>query len=477
MKIAIASSELAPVAQSGGLGDAVAGLAAQLNRNGHDVCVVLPCYKSVRQHSGWKPKDTGVAIEIPLGHQSASAEILEYRKRGGHQVFLIRNDAMFDRDGLYGDRDGAFSDNARRFIFFSRAAYELCRRMEPQPDIIHAHDWQAALIPVLVKAGRARFRTLLTLHNVAYQGRFWSLDFALTGLPPEWFSPGGLEFHGDLNLLKGGILAADSLVTVSAAYARDILTPEAGCGLDAVLREQRGKLDGFLAGADYTVWNPASDKLLPRNYRPGALKGKLACREALLEKLDLTPVPDAPVFMMTTRLDEQKGLDVFLPLIDRLLADDVRLVILGAGDPRYMAELTVAARKYPRKLAYLESADSALEHLVLAGADIAIMPARAEPAGHSAVRCLKYGTIPVARDTGGLHEIVRDFDPTAGDGWGVVFYNYSSEALWDAIMRARSLFADSALWKQLVKRAMKCNFSWERAAAGYESLYNQLLKR
>lgn len=477
MKILLASSELSPVATTGGLGTAVAGLIGQLHANAHDVCLILPYYRAVKKYHYWKAKPTGVTLDIQSGGRRLAAEVLEYRKRGGYQVFFVKCDELFDRDGLYGDDSGPFGDNAERFIFFSKAAIELTRRMDPQPDILHAHDWQTALIPTLVKAWGLPFKTMLTIHNIAYQGQFWSLDFALTNLGPEWFTPSGLEFYGHLNLLKGGVITADMLTAVSDVYAHDILSSDGGCGLDAVLREHRDKLFGVLNGADYSEWNPATDKLIPKTYRASSLKGKQVCRTALLEKLGLAPGPSGPVFAMTSRLAETKGFDILFPLIDRLLADDVRLVIQGEGDPGYEAELTVAARKYPDKFAYLPHVEKKLSHLILAGADILLAPSRVEPSGHTVVQALRYGVVPVARDTGGLHEILRDYDPVTGEGWGLLFYDYSHEAFWDAIRRAKKLFARPAKWKELVRAGMGKNFSWENACAAYEVLYGQLLKR
>lgn len=476
MKIAFVSSEYSPVAHTGGLGDAVAGLTAQLHANGHDVCVILPYYRAARKYHYWKKKQTGVTLSIPVGGRTREAGILEYRKRGGHQIFFIANDDLFERDGLYGEGSTAYPDNAERFIFFSKAAVELCRRMDPKPDIIHCHDWQTALAPVLVRARGLPFRTLLTIHNIAYQGQFWSIDFALTNLPPEQFSPASLEFYGNLNLLKGGLLAADRITTVSDSYARDIQTPEFGCGLDAVLREQRHKLHGFLIGVDYSVWNPGTDKSLPKTFRPSALKGKAVCGEELLARLNLDPSPRGPILMMASRITEQKGLGILLPLLDRLLADDVRLIILGEGDEDSMARLTVAARRHARRFAYVPRPENKLAHLTVAGSEINLVPSRFEPGGHSAIKSLRYGTIPVARATGGLHEIVRDYDPTQQTGWGILFHEYSPDALWDAIHRAKKLHAERKTWKSLVERAMRLDFSWEKSAAAYETVYNQLLK-
>jgi starch synthase len=319
------------------------------------------------------------------------------------------------------------------------------------------------------------FKTVLTIHHVADQGSFWGIDFPLTNLPERFFTLNGVEFFGRLNFLKGGILYADKITTVSEHYRREILTPAGGHGLDGVLRENAARLTATLDGVDYARWNPASDRLIPALYEPKRLRGKQICREALLKEMKLESSPSGPVFGMVTRVVQEKGFEILVPLLDRLLWDDVRLIILGEGDPAYEIALAVAARKFPTKFAYQRKYDEKLAHLIEAGMDISLIPSRFEPAGLIAMYNLKYGALPVARVTGGIQEIIEDYDPTTDSGYGFLCYEYSSEAFWDAIKRARHIFRDRGRWTKLMKRAMACNFSWDTSAQRYEALYAELL--
>lgn len=467
---------MAPLARSGGLGDVLETLPAELQKRGHEVSVVLPYYRSIRELRGLKIKTTGVQMTVQVGSKRLDAEILECIAPNGVQVFLVRRDEYFDRSGFYGAEGRAYEDNAERFIYFSKAVVELVRRMKPAPDVIHVHDWQTALIPVFIHEYGLPFRTVLTLHNIAYQGSFWGIDFGLTNLPGSYFTANGVEFYGNLNFLKGGILFADALTTVSERYAREIQTPEYGCGLDHVLQQVGGKLVGILNGSDSTLWNPATDKWIPRKYRPNSLAGKRTCREALLAKFDLDPNPAGPVFAMVTRLAEQKGFDILFPLLDRLLADDVRLIILGEGDPDYESALLFAQKKHKGRFAFRKDFDDPLAHLIEAGSDITLIPSHFEPCGLSAMYSLKYGTIPVARACGGLHQIIQNYDPSTGGGNGFLFFEYSPEALWDSIGNAKKVFADAQTWKTLIQRAMNSDFSWSAAAEKYERIYESAAK-
>ncbi len=474
MKILMASSEMAPLARTGGLGDVLEALPAELDKRGHEVSVVLPFYRSIRENRALKIKNTGVQMTVQVGSRRIDTEILETLAPNDVQVFLVKRDEYFDRSAIYGTDGRAYEDNAERFIFFTKAIVELARRVNPSPDILHMHDWQTALLPVFVRDQALPFRTVLTIHNLAYQGSFWGVDFGLTNLPGDYFGAKGVEFYGQLNFMKGGILYADAVTTVSEHYAREIQTPEFGAGLDVVVRENARKLTGILNGADYATWNPATDKFIPKKYKPSAPAGKKVCRDALLAECALEPNPRGPVIAMVSRLAEQKGIDILLPLLDRLLADDVRLVILGEGDPQYERDFFVAAKRHAGRFAFHKAFDDKLAHLAEAGADITLIPSRFEPCGLTAMYSLKYGTIPLARASGGLHQIITDYDPTTGDGNGFLFYEYSAEALWDAIGRAKKFFADSAAWKALMLRAMECNFSWANAAQQYERIYEQL---
>src|SRR6184192_4756130 len=475
MRILMISAEGPPLQRAGAVIDVMDGLPAALRSRGHEVCVALPFYREIRENRAFKKKDTGIAVDVQVGEKVYVARYLEGRSASGVQLLLIRCDEFFDRDGIYGEHGKPYEDNASRFIFFCKATLELSRRLTPQLQVLHAHDWAAALVPVFVRAQGPPFKTVLTIHHVTDQGSFWGLDFSLTNLPERFFTLHGVEFFGRLNFLKGGILYADKITTVSEHYRRQILTPAGGYGLDQVLWENAHRLTAILDGADYTRWNPASDRLLPAHYDPRTLRGKESCRKALLEKMKLTPNPRGPVFGMVTRVVEEKGFEILMPLLDRLLWDDVRLIILGEGDPAYETALAIAARRFPTKFAYQKDYDEKVAHLIQAGMDISLIPSRFEPAGLGAMYNLKYGALPVARVTGGIQEIIEDYDPTTDSGYGFLCYEYSSEAFWDAIKRARQIFRDRRLWTRLMKRAMARNFSWDASAQRYEVLYKELI--
>ncbi|PYJ93481.1 MAG: glycogen synthase [Verrucomicrobia bacterium] len=424
----------------------------------------------------FEEKETGITVDIAVGDKSYVAEYFEGRSASGVQLFLIRCDEFFDRPGIYGERGQQYEDNAARFIFFCKAVLELARRLTPRVQILHVHDWAAALVPVFVRAHGLPFKTVLTIHHLGEQGSFWGLDFRLTNLPERFFTLHGVEFFGRLNFLKGGILYADRITTVSEHYRREILTPAGGHALDGVLRENSYRLSAILHGADYARWNPLADRLLPANYGTRKLRGKQICRDALLEEMKLAPSPRGPVFGMVTRVVEEKGFEILVPLLNRLLWDDVRLLILGEGDPAYETALAIAARKFPSKFAYQKDYDEKLAHLIEAGMDISLIPSRFEPSGLSAMYNLKYGALPVARATGGIQHIIEDYDPIADNGYGFLCYAYSTEAFWDAMKRARGLFKDRKLWTKLMKRAMTRDFSWDASARRYEEAYEELAR-
>ncbi len=475
MRILMISPEGPPLARATALVDVLEALPRELRAQGHEIGIVLPFYREIRENPEVQRKDTGVTADVRLGSKTYVAEFLAGRTAGGVQLFFVRCDEFFDRAGIYGEHGVAYEDNAARFIFFSKAALELARRLTPTPEVLHVHDWAAALVPVFVREWRLPFRTVLTIHHLAEQGSFWGLDFGLTNLPERYFRPTGVEFFGRMNLLKAGLLYADQVTTVSERFRREMLTPEGGCGLDVVLREQQAKIAGILNGADDARWNPASDPLLPQTFEPLDLRGKRTCRELLLDGLNLTPSPDGPVFGMVTRLVPEKGFDALMPVLDRLLSDDVRLIILGEGDAAYERALAIAAKKYRAKFAYRRVYDETLAHLIEAGSDISLIPSRIEPSGLSAMYSLKYGALPVARATGGIQEIIEDYDPTSDTGHGFLYYDPSAEALWDAIKRATVIYRTEAeTWQSLVRRAMTQSFSWQQAAERYEEIYARL---
>jgi starch synthase len=450
-------------------------LPSALHERGHEITLALPFYREIRENRAFKKKDTGITVDIQLGDTTHVARYVEGRSSSGVQLFFIRCDEFFDRKGIYGERGTPYEDNAARFIFFCKAIVELARRLTPQVEILHVHDWPPALVPVFVHAHGLPFSTVLTIHHVADQGSFWGLDFHLMNLPDRFFTLQGVEFFGRLNFLKGGILYADRITTVSEHYRREILKSPGGCGLDGVLRENAHRLSAILGGVNYTRWNPGSDRLLPARYDGRRLAGKAVCREALLKQMKLAPRPCGPVFGMVTRVVQEKGFKILVPLLDRLLWDDVRLIILGQGDPAFETALAVTARKFPTKFAYQKEYDEKLAHLIQAGMDVSLIPSQFEPAGLGAMYSLKYGALPVARVTGGIQEIIEDYDTAADSGYGFLCYEYSSEAFWDAMKRARQIFRDKVVWTKLMKRAMAQNFSWDVAAQRYEALYAEVL--
>ena len=475
MRILMISPEGPPLSRATALVDVIEALPRELRVRGHEIGIVLPFYREIRENADGAHKDTGITVDVRVGTKTHVAEFITGRTAGGVQLFYVRCDEFFDRPGMYGEHGVAYEDNAARFIFFSKAALELARRLTPSPQILHVHDWAAALVPVYVREYGMPFRTVLTIHHLAEQGSFWGLDFGLTNLPERYLRPQGIEYFGRMNLLKGGVLFADRITTVSERYRREMLTPEGGCGLDVVLREHSSRISAILNGADYTRWNPATDTLLPHTYDATALEGKRLCRELLLDSIGLAPAPAGPVFGMVTRLVPEKGFDVLMPVLDRLLSDDVRLIILGEGDPAYERALAIAAKRYPDRFAYRQSYNETFAHLIEAGVDITLIPSRIEPSGLSAMYSLKYGALPVARATGGIQEIIEDYDPTEDRGYGFLYYDASAEAFWDAIKRAREIFrTEPETWTTLTRRAMEQDFSWETAAQRYEDLYTTL---
>jgi len=474
MRILMISAEGPPLARATALVDVLEALPRELRARQHEVAIAMPFYREIRENGGFTTRETGITVDVQLGDKNYVAEFVEGRTAGGVQTFFVRNDEFFDRAGVYGEHGTPYEDNAARFIFFNKAALELARRMTPTPQILHVHDWAAALVPVLARHRQLPFATVLTIHHLAEQGSFWGLDFDLTNLPERYFKPRGVEFFGRLNLLKGGIVFADKITTVSERYRREMLNPDGGSELDIVLREHAHRLVSILNGADYERWNPETDSVLPQPFRAGDLQGKAVCRDLLLDALALAPEPAGPVFGMVTRLVPEKGFDLLMPLLDRLLSDDVRLIILGEGDPGYETALAIAARKYPSRFAYRRTYDEGLAHLIEAGADVTLIPSRIEPSGLSAMYSLKYGALPVARATGGIQEIIEDYDPTIDAGFGFLCYEKTPDAFWDSIKRARELFHDKPTWTALMERAMSRDFSWSEAAARYEGLYTEL---
>jgi starch synthase len=481
IKVLLASPEIAPFAKTGGLADVCEALPKALVPLGVAPTLVLPLYRSVKQGK-WELEKVLEALPIRLGADEIEATILRAWPTKDIPVFFVQQDDFFDRESLYGTSKGDYADNAVRFSFFSGAVLALAKALGQQWDIIHCHDWQTALIPVYLRVFYAntppfsQTRTILTIHNLGYQGIFPAGDFPRLGLPAYLFATTGLEFWGKVNLLKGGILFTDQVTTVSPTYAKEILTPELGYGLDAVLQAKAGGVIGILDGVDYSIWNPEDDPLLAARYSRGDLSGKRACKEDLLRRCQLSPdLIERPLLGMTSRLAGQKGIDLVCQVADRVMAQGAGLVILGSGERRYTTLLTKTARKYPKQMAVNIVFDEALAHRIEAGCDIYLMPSLYEPCGLSQMYSLKYGTIPVVRHTGGLVDTVVEADPEKKKGTGFTFIDYHPDAFWKAIEKAMRCFADKELWQLLMRQAMAQDFSWSHSGGEYFKLYQRLL--
>jgi starch synthase len=463
MKVAAVASEVVPFSKTGGLADVAGALPGALARLGVEVVTVTPLHRSARRHALEK---TGLVVRVPVG--DATVEAAVYRSGS---VYFLEHDPYFDRDGLYGTPAGDYPDNASRFVFLARAALELLRQLG-RPDVIQAHDWQAGLVPIYVKTlyaeAFAGTRSVFTIHNLAYQGVFWHLDMPLTGLDWSHFTWRGLEFFGKLSFLKAGLVHADALTTVSPTYAREIQTPEFGCGLDGVLRERAASLHGILNGVDYAEWDPERDPHLAARYSASDLEGKERCKAALQKRCGLPARPDVPLVGMIGRLSEQKGLDIFLEAADALAQQDLQFVILGSGDRRYREAVERVGDRYRNKVSVHVAFDNALAHQIEAGSDLFLMPSRYEPCGLNQIYSLRYGAVPVVRATGGLADTVVD------GVTGFTFGPYAAGALLEAVGRARAAYADRALWGRIQREGMKQDFSWDASARRYAELFRSL---
>ncbi len=476
--------EAVPWAKTGGLGDVAGALPVTLAARGFRVTLVLPYYRAGREGDP-AVEETGKTLRVPVGR--GALEVVVLRARGtppGLETLLLRCDPLYDRPGLYGEKGRDYPDNAERFGVLAAAACEIARTLDPPPQLIHAHDWQAALVPVLL-ATRYRedpvlrqVRTLLTVHNLAYQGLFPPEALDLWGLPRGLHDIGFLEFHGQVSALKGGLVFADRISTVSRRYAREIRTEEFGCGLEGVLEERAKDLTGIPNGIDVAAWDPRADRHLPAHFGPGDLAGKRACRAALQRELGLRLRPEAFLVGAIGRLVPQKGMDLVLDALPRLAKLDWQLAVLGSGEPELERKLRAAAGADPRRVAVRVGFDEGLAHRIEAGADAFLMPSRFEPCGLNQMYSLRYGTVPIVRAVGGLADTVRDVrSARAKPGTGVTFRPATAAGLAVAVVRAERLFRDPAAWGRLVEAGMAEDWSWDRSAADYAALFRTMLRR
>ncbi len=478
MNVVFVSSEVAPFARTGGLGDVSGSLPKGLQRLGHEVSVFMPFYRHVRC-DGFEPPHIGEKLTVPV-----DGKPVDYLVRFAHlpgttvPVYFIDNGAYFNREELYVDPSTGkdYIDNCARFSFFSRAVLETIRSIGIRPDVVHCNDWQSAMIPVYIKGIYKDIDcfkntlTVLTVHNLAYQGLFPAKDIEMTGLDRRYFNSEQLEYHGDINFLKGGLVFADIITTVSKRYSEEIQTGEFGAGLDGVLKKRSKDLYGIVNGIDYSVWNPEDDELIPAAYGPDRLEGKKTCKESLLKRAGLPQKTDVPLIGMITRLAEQKGIDLLVECWDELMRLDIGLFLLGSGDRRYQDALRSLADKYPDKFHVHIGFDNRLSHEIEAGADMFLMPSRYEPCGLNQLYSLKYGTVPIVRKTGGLADTVT---PSVG----FLFESYTSGEMLKAIGEAVDAYRDRPKWSGLMRAGMLQDWSWDKSARRYANIYEEAFKR
>lgn len=462
MKIVMCASEVVPFAKTGGLADVAGALPLALEELGEDVIIVMPFYKAVmRPQSGVRSLKEGVSYAV------IDKNI---------KVYFIENDNYFGRDGLYGDKTGDYKDNLDRFSFYSKRTLELLKEIKFKPDIIHAHDWQASLIPVYLKTLYANdafyknTRTILTIHNIGYQGLFPKEEFPKLGLDWSLFNIEGLEFYGKLNLLKGGMEFCDIINTVSPTYSKEIQTKEFGFGLEGVLNKRRDSVFGILNGLDYSIWNPETDKFIAKNFSAQDLEAKYKNKEDLQKLYKLPARKEVPLFGIVSRLAEQKGFDILAEGIDVICNMNLQLVILGTGDQRYHDILGDMVKIYPKVISLNLKFDDPLAHKIYAGSDIFVMPSKYEPCGLGQLISLRYATIPLVFKTGGLADTVNRDN-------GFIFDKYSKDGLIKTVKKAAGAFNNKNKWNALMLKAISCDFSWKESAKEYVRLYGKAAKK
>jgi len=478
VKILFVASEAAPFVKTGGLGDVISALPRALAARGHDILVVIPRYAAI---DGSNLRDTGRRVEVQFPHLLAQGQVFVTAPAERLRYLLIAN-PWFDRKELYGEGGRDYRDNHKRYAFLCAGALEASKQQNFLPDCVHAHDWQGALTPLILKRGWAgrpaplKARCIFTIHNLAYQGVFPREAMTELSLPVDLFHQDALEFYGNLNLMKAGLVFADKLTTVSPTYAKEIVeSPETGAGLEGLLRHRQHDLVGIMNGVDYSRWSPEIDSNLPQRYSRSDPSAKAACKAALQKELGLAVDPNALLTAAIGRLAHQKGYDLIARALPEMVSRKVQFVMLGTGDTTLEEEFRALAAKHPTQISAQIKFDDALAHRIEGGADVFLMPSRFEPCGLNQLYSLRYGTLPLVHAVGGLADSIREAAPKGQkpgqSGWGFRFDDEDPDALLGAIDRALSLWQDKAAWRATMDRAMARDHSWDRAAEQYEALY------
>lgn len=468
MRVFFVASEALPYVKTGGLGDIMGSLPAALHGLGVDTFLILPFYRTIMSRN--LPLQ-----QVMTGTLTMDGKDLSYTVFRHQQTYFIAQNEFFERDSLYNTREGDYPDNWLRFAFFARAALETIIALGGA-DVIHVHDWQTALLPLYLHVFHPdrHEKTLLTIHNIAYQGRFSPEILPNIGLSDSVFTQNRLESHDTMNYLKEGIVWADWINTVSPTYAREILTDTYGFGLQGILTKRRDRLSGILNGIDSSYWDPSSDGALPHMYGPSSLAGKVQDKESLLQETGLVAEPDRPLFAMVSRLVAQKGVDLMIETFDQMMSLPISLMVLGTGDTDIEAALTAKAAAYPGRFVLSKKFDEGLAHRMYAGSDFFLMPSRFEPCGLSQMIALRYGSVPVVRRTGGLKDTIQDIRPATGIGNGISFNDATPSEFLNAVRRAAKLYTDRDAFRRIQTVGMACDFSWQASARDYLALYHSM---
>ncbi|WP_158748888.1 glycogen synthase GlgA [Acidobacterium sp. S8] len=482
MHIVFAASECVPFIKTGGLADVVGSLPKEVAKSGHQVTVYIPFFRQVQSHFPEK-KIAISSITIPFEDYNRFVAVVDGGKIDGVQYYFIDCPELFDREGVYSTAAGDYLDNWERFGLFCRSVLEASKELGV-PDVFHVHDWQAAMLPVYLRTiyyfdpALRNAGTVLTIHNAGYQGWFPPETTKKLLLPWEIFTMDKLEFYNTFNFLKGGVVYSDMLTTVSHTYAKEIQTPEYGNGLESTLQKRGSDLRGILNGVDYSKWDPESDGKIAAHYTPADLSGKAECKKDLLHAFGASHVnEDAVVLGMVSRLATQKGFDLTAQIIERLVHENIFLIVLGTGEPYYENLFRSLDERFPEKISVRIAYDETLAHKVLAGSDIYLMPSRYEPCGLNQIYSLRYGTVPVVRATGGLEDTVEEWNPEAQTGTGFKFANYYADDYLKAVQRALGVFRDKETWQTLMRNGMAVDYSWTKPAVEYVAVYEEVARR
>ena len=477
MHIAFAASEGVPFSKTGGLADVVGALPGALAALGHQVSVYLPRYRQTKLSD---PATVMRSVTVPFDDEYRFSSVVGGVIQGGVKFYFVEYPQYFDRDYLYGTSAGDYPDNAERYALFSRTVLEASKILGV-PQIFHCHDWQSALIPVLLKTIYAEdpaFRdvgTVFTIHNMGYQGLFPPDTLPLLMLPWDLFTMSKMEFFGQVNFLKGALTYTDFVTTVSRKYSQEIQTAEYGFGLEGVLRDRAATVTGILNGVDYAEWSPQMDKFAAQKFSPQDLTGKAKCKQDLLAAFGMAKAnPKLPVIGIVSRFAAQKGFDLIAQVADRLAREEMIMIILGSGDKSYEELFQRLNKQFPAKIAVKVAYDNALAHKIEAGADMFLMPSRYEPCGLNQIYSLKYGTVPIVRATGGLDDTIEPWDARTGKGTGFKFHDYNGEALLLTVKQALQAYRDQTSWQALMRNGMGKDFSWNASAREYGKVYERV---